>query len=250
LKHSFEKDIGKADTNRLLFHFRLGPKKDENTLHSLVSFSCTFFSYAHRPGDFFSDPVTPVEQVTTWITRYNRKDSSQTQWSILPLHLAIILDAPYKIIGCLVEICPASVRCGDDKGMLPLHLAMLHGTSNQVVDLLYVTYPEAIDVRAGKFNLSPLDCAMVGNDQVRARILDTFMEKSQLQATKTVAKIVSKQISQLKATIRSKEQATANHSRGNSWSKAELKKQFNEISTVDRVGAIPPKECEGTPLMY
>jgi hypothetical protein len=139
--------------------------------------------------------------------------------------LAIILDAPYHIIGCLVEICPASVRCGDDKGMLPLHLAMLHGTSNQVVDLLYLTYPEAIDVRAGKFNLSPLDCAMVGNDHVRARILETFMEKSQLQASKTVAKLVSKEISQLKATIRSNEQQ-ANHT----YNKLELMKKFNDIS--------------------
>jgi hypothetical protein len=227
-----------------LFHFII----KGTTIYLTHVRSSFVYLRTKRPGDYFSDPKSPLEQVTTWITRYDRKNASQTQWSILPLHLAIILDAPYSIIGCLIEICPASVRCGDDKGMLPLHLAMLHGTSNQVVDLLYATYPDAIDIRAGKFNLSPLDCAMVGNDKVRARILDTFMEKSQLQATKTVARLVSKQISQLKAAIKSKEQeqqaqqVTGNRTSSSSWNKVELKKKFNDISEQF------PKECEGTPL--
>jgi hypothetical protein len=70
--------------------------------------------------------------------------------------------------------------------------------------VLAKAYPEALDQKVGKYQLSPLDCAMVGKDSVRARILDAFVKKSQDEATKAVASLVSEQISDLRETIEEK----------------------------------------------
>jgi ankyrin repeat protein len=139
--------------------------------------SSFFFSFVLPkigPGSFFPDPVSPTDQVRTWVTYFDENDADKFHWSILPLHLAIILDAPFTTIRRLVELYPDSVKCTDDQNMLPLHIAMRHGSSNRVVDFLFCAFPEALNAK-GKNDLTPLDCAIQGKDVVRARILNTFI---------------------------------------------------------------------------
>jgi formate dehydrogenase maturation protein FdhE len=62
-----------------------------------------------------------------------------------------------------------------------------------------------LDQKAGKFELSPLDWAMAGNDSVWTRILQAFVKKLQDEATKAVASLVSEKISNLRVTIEEKQ---------------------------------------------
>ena len=42
----------------------------------------------------------------------------------LPLHLAVVCGAPLSVVGRLIELYPQAVYMTDDKGMLPIHLAL------------------------------------------------------------------------------------------------------------------------------
>ena len=106
----------------------------------------SFLDTGYWPNDFFIDPVSPEVQAKTWVYRFNDTDDStasttansdddgagvvkkkkkkrRLRWSQLPLHLSLVMRAPFLVIKRLVEVYPESVRCTDDQKMLPLHLA-------------------------------------------------------------------------------------------------------------------------------
>ncbi|CAB9499081.1 Ankyrin Repeat [Seminavis robusta] len=150
------------------------------------------------PGNFFSDRMTPREQVRTWIHRYDESghelldDSTyplsavggdkaiqdnksvaattvlthatgtrQLRWRQLPLHAALIFMAPPLIIKQLIEAFPYALRCPDDKGMLPVHLAFRQGVPDDVLTILLRLFPNGMHVRDQKGRL-PVEC--VRND--------------------------------------------------------------------------------------
>lgn len=98
-----------------------------------------------------------------------------------------------------------------------------------VVVIVGKAYPEALDQKAGKYKLSPLDCAMVGKDSVRARILGAFVKKSQDEATKAVASLVSEQISDLRVTIEEKKREMINK-QGGFLSNKDMSRVFHEVT--------------------
>uniref|UniRef100_A0A7S4JAZ6 Uncharacterized protein n=1 Tax=Odontella aurita TaxID=265563 RepID=A0A7S4JAZ6_9STRA len=75
--------------------------------------------------------------------------SKRTRWRLLPLHAAILFDAPAHVIEALLEVLPSAARSRDDKGYLPLHLACRNdkkrSDSSDVADVvkaLLEAYPE------------------------------------------------------------------------------------------------------------
>jgi hypothetical protein len=123
------------------------------------------------------DPLTPVIQARTWVTRYD--DDGTVRWSQLPLHGAIIFKAPVKIIVMLVELYPQGVRCTDDQHMLPLHLAIKYGAEDIVLRLLVDSFPEAISTKDSKGRL-PIQIEGPRHDRTKA------MEGIIAYTTKTV----------------------------------------------------------------
>ena len=96
------------------------------------------WSYMH----FTRDATTPSEQARTWVTRF--ESDGEVRWSQLPLHAAVIFQAPRRLVQNLIELYPLSVRCTDDQGMLPLHLAFRVGADDMVMNLLIKSFPEAL----------------------------------------------------------------------------------------------------------
>lgn len=88
----------------------------------------------------------PIE-VKTWIVRRDLR-SHQIRWKLLPLHAAIIFQAPTYMISTLLEYYPNATSRPDDQGMLPLHLAFRHYQENseQLLELLLQQYPAAVRV--------------------------------------------------------------------------------------------------------
>lgn len=159
-------------------------------------------------SEFFAD-WRYADQVRTWVTHFDsgtgggaiqQNGIDKTGWSILPLHFALRLKAPCSIIVALVEsecstspgpsvstvlyfllvqthlLChpidyPESIHCTDDRNLLPIHLAVRHGCSNDVVDYLFRTFPDAI-IRKCKENqdLTSLDCKILRHEMVRKRM--------------------------------------------------------------------------------
>lgn len=125
----------------------------------------------------FPDKRTPAEQAKTWVIKH--KDNGEIKWRQLPIHYALILNAPLGIIRRLIELYPESIKMGDDEHMLPLHIAMRQGVDNSIIEFLLLQFPAAVVVK-GKKDRDALACAVHGNHKahVLARILNTFLEES------------------------------------------------------------------------
>ena len=67
------------------------------------------------------------------------------RWRMLPIHAAIIFNAPMGVIQGLLKAYPAGTTYADDQGMLPLHLAFRSQSDEEVVLALLDVYPEAME---------------------------------------------------------------------------------------------------------
>jgi len=172
----------------------------ENENWSAIS---KFLETGYWPGSFFADTIPPHDQVRTWVTRFD-PITTAVRWSQLPLHLAIVVNAPYDVIGSLIELYPQAVRCTDDQHMLPLHLAMRHGSADSVVDLLLAAFPEGVNAK-GKNDRTPIDCAIRGPNKIRGRILGTFVERTKAKATKSITNSYTRELAVIKAKLDDKE---------------------------------------------
>jgi ankyrin repeat protein len=153
------------------------------------------------PGAFFADTLLPSDQAMTWVTRFeDGDDTKNVKWSQLPLHLAVVVDAPAKVIVSLVELYPQGVRCTDDQHMLPLHLAMRHGSSDEVVEYLLRQFPEAVNAK-GRNDRTPLECAKRSPNTSRANIIQVFVEKYRDRAIKNVQAQYEDEIKELEQAL-------------------------------------------------
>jgi Ankyrin repeats (many copies) len=73
-----------------------------------------------------------------------RKERDVVRWKLLPLHAAIIFDAPADTVATLLDIYPAASAAKDDQGMLPLHLAVRMGSHVSIVAMLLEAFPGSI----------------------------------------------------------------------------------------------------------
>jgi hypothetical protein len=124
----------------------------------------------------------PLEQVKTWVTRFDPVDEAKVKWSQLPLHLSIVCGAPAQIVASLVKLYPEALRCTDDQHMLPLHLALRHESDDEVVAFLLIQFPESVNAR-GKNGRTAVDCALRAKDKLRGIILEIFTEKTAAKIT-------------------------------------------------------------------
>jgi hypothetical protein len=61
-------------------------------------------------------------QAAVWVVR--KELNGKLRWRLLPLHAALIFQAPFNVIEVLLEAYPEAAAAKDDQGMLPLHLAL------------------------------------------------------------------------------------------------------------------------------
>jgi len=85
------------------------------------------------------------EEVKTYVFRMDKK-THLLQWRILPIHAALLVDAPIEIIEAILKAHPKSAEAQDDHGHLPIHLAIKKHYSPSVINLLLSTYPECTNV--------------------------------------------------------------------------------------------------------
>ncbi|KAL7545389.1 hypothetical protein ACHAWF_008730 [Thalassiosira exigua] len=81
---------------------------------------------------------------------------AQSTWKVLPLHVAIILGGPSKLVQELISIYPNAVTRKDFKGSLPIHIAAsAYGSylsSEEIFSTLFEAYPESKNVKDGRGN--------------------------------------------------------------------------------------------------
>jgi hypothetical protein len=111
------------------------------------------------------------EQVQTWIVR--RDEQQQIKWKLLPLHAAVIFQAPIIVVEALFQEYPDAVAQRDDQGMLPLHLAFRHSMDDAVLEFLLLQYSKAVSVQDRRGRI-PLDHA--GERTFSAALLNAYTQ--------------------------------------------------------------------------
>jgi len=88
---------------------------------------------------------THPEEVLTWVVR--RDANGNIRWNLLPLHAAVIFNAPLTLIADLLKVHPIAAAQRDDQGLLPLHLAFRHKSNEAVIQKLLNQYPGGVTVK-------------------------------------------------------------------------------------------------------
>jgi len=85
------------------------------------------------------------EEVRTWVVR--RDATGNTRWKLLPLHAAVIFEAPLSLVEDLLRHHPVAAAKRDDQGILPLHLAFRHKSEEAVIEKLLHQYPGGVMIK-------------------------------------------------------------------------------------------------------
>ena len=77
-----------------------------------------------------------------------RKDpeTDLLKWRLLPIHAAVLSDAPIEILEVLLKAYKDGAKSQDDHGMLPIHLALKKHADPDKINLFLAAYPECIKV--------------------------------------------------------------------------------------------------------
>lgn len=113
------------------------------------------------------------DEVQTWVVRHDRSSGRMNiKWRLLPLHASILFRGPFDVIEALISVYPESVKSADDKGMLPLHLALRQDEIDKdIISLLLQKYPEAINTKDNKGRV-PIALLRIGRAQLDTPIND------------------------------------------------------------------------------
>ena len=81
-------------------------------------------------------------------TKVVRKDEKGILlWRLLPIHAAILNEAPDDILQLLLTSYQDGAKSQDDHGMLPIHLAIKKHRPSETINLLLSAYPDCINVQ-------------------------------------------------------------------------------------------------------
>lgn len=77
---------------------------------------------------------------------YRRSPDGILKWRLLPLHAAVLNDAPVDVLEGLLKAYEVGASVPDDHGMLPIHLAIKKHMEPEAINVLLAAYPDCIDV--------------------------------------------------------------------------------------------------------
>ncbi|KAG7352763.1 hypothetical protein IV203_008811 [Nitzschia inconspicua] len=114
---------------------------------------------------------THPQEVHTWIVRRDANDN--IRWKLLPLHAAVIFQAPMPVVEAMLIEYPIAAAKRDDQGMLPVHLAFRHKSEEVLIERMIRQYPGGLTVKDLRDRL-PLDHAK--ENQFSYRMMKLYSE--------------------------------------------------------------------------
>jgi len=90
------------------------------------------------------------EEARTWVIRYEDYNDSDEiteasdyeskviRWQMLPIHVAIVFNAPVKLVTAILHAYPIAIKKPDDRKMLPIHLSCRNLTNLNVAQFLVI----------------------------------------------------------------------------------------------------------------
>eukprot|EP00978_Attheya_sp_CCMP212_P034389 scaffold143857_cov52-Attheya_sp.AAC.5 len=92
----------------------------------------------------------------TWA--YRKEFNGDIRWRVLPIHAALLHDAPEELIQLIMQQYSEGMTCTDDLGNLPIHLAFTSGYSEEILGRMIEAHPNCLHIQNSKHR-TPLECA-------------------------------------------------------------------------------------------
>ena len=127
---------------------------DTNPTDLFQALEAREFDYAFEMYEQTNQAFT--KDCKTWVIAKGVQKGSALRFRALPLHAAIVFDAPDELIIKILRAYPKATRGRDVKGRLPIHLAFEHQTSDQVIALIIDAFPKGFFAKDKK-EMTPLD---------------------------------------------------------------------------------------------
>jgi hypothetical protein len=127
---------------------------DKNPTDLFQALEAREFEYAFEMYEQTNEQFT--KDCKTWVIAKGIQKGQQLRFRALPLHAAIVFDAPDELLIKIIRAYPKATRGRDVKGRLPIHLAFEHQTSEQVISLIIDAFPKGF-FALDKKQMSPLD---------------------------------------------------------------------------------------------
>jgi len=149
------------------------------TLHNEADFDTNptaLYTYLHK-REWDAKPIQiSAADASTWISRREpatKAGSGELRWRMLPLHAALLFQAPDDVIQKIMRAYPAAAQCADDRGMLPLHIALAKRSSEPLIHSLLRVHPESMNTPDAHGTL-PIDIARVSKSELREAYIDAL----------------------------------------------------------------------------
>jgi len=127
---------------------------DKNPTDLFQALEAREFDYAFEMYEQTNEQFT--KDCKTWVIAKGVQKGQQLRFRALPLHAAIVFDAPDELIIKILRAYPKASRGRDVKGRLPIHLAYEHQSSEQVIALIIDAFPKGFFAKDKK-EMTPLD---------------------------------------------------------------------------------------------
>jgi hypothetical protein len=98
------------------------------------------------------------------------KPNHKLRWKLLPLHAALVFQAPDEFVEQLILLYPLGAAEPDDRGLTPLHLVFRHNSSDEVMRLV-LTHASAASSSSSSSSSSP-ECCISMEDHKGRRPID------------------------------------------------------------------------------
>lgn len=137
------------------------------------------------------------DEVSTWISR--KESDGRLRWRLLPIHGAIVFNAPESIVSRILEIYPDGAKAKDDQGMVPLHLSLRVNSPEKIIGLLLAACPESIEIKDRK-GRTPKALAMATKSPKKEnflRALEKFQKGEEPEPPKDPMELMKEQHEQL-----------------------------------------------------
>ncbi|KAL7519835.1 hypothetical protein ACHAWX_004584 [Stephanocyclus meneghinianus] len=127
---------------------------DKNPTDLFQALEAREFEYAFEMYEQTNEQFT--KDCKTWVIAKGVQKGQQLRFRALPLHAAIVFDAPDELIIKILRAYPKATRGRDVKGRLPIHLAYEHQASEQIIALIIDAFPKGFFAKDKK-EMTPLD---------------------------------------------------------------------------------------------
>ena len=113
----------------------------------------------------------------------------------LPLHIAILMGAPYEVILGLCELFPQAIKEVDyEDGYTPLHLAVYASQPSEVVSFILSRCPTSMKTE-DKYGEYPIH--LVHDDDTFFAMMTYFVDKYDIDLSKNTIDVIKKEVNRL-----------------------------------------------------